>query len=422
MVLFLRYLAVVFPILVLAVDAVADLPIPDRRKPQFQKESGYYIFPSPYSIPGVGDGLAVVGIGMNLGGTYTDLFGFGLTGDMLGLGLGIIDVHLVPERLILDINVERFNKATVTSFSERGMNTAEHDYTLLKFDNFQFIGGRLTNTYFDRKLEVYGGGYLINSKLGAILRPDGSTILDVQDPQPWREQVYVLGTRFDLTDDYADPRKGLRLDVGRWWSPPKDQRDPDFYHMEYNATAYIPMGRISTWVFNYFRSDAHVLRQGTTNRDTISVQQELNCNDLAVGSQEWQDCWAVVDNIVAANTYGTAGSFGGTSRLRSYPNDRYKGAHAVFYGTEFRFNLTEEARPFDIFIAKDIRTVLQLAFFYELGSVEDERKRLGDIYRASYGAGFRMVTASGVVFRADVAAGKEGFETSIIFGYPWEPL
>jgi hypothetical protein len=422
MVRFLRYLAVVFLILMLAADAAADLPIPDRRKPQFQKEAGYYIFPSPYSIPGVGDGLAVVGLGMNLGGTYTDLFGFGLTGDMLGLGLGIIDVHLVPERLILDINAERFSKATMTSFSERGMNTAEHDYTLLEFDNFQFIGGRLTNTYFDRKFEVYGGGYLINSKLGGILDPEGNTILDVQDPQPWREQVYVIGTRFDLTDDYADPRRGLRLDAGRWWSPPKDQSDPDFYHMEYNATAYIPMGRISTWVFNYFRSDARVLRQGETDFTAIEQETGLNCSDLSLTPEEQQECIDVVNGIKAANTYGTAGSFGGTSRLRSYPNDRYKGAHAVFYGTEFRFNLTEEARPFDIFIAKDIRTVLQLAFFYELGSVEDERKRLGDIYRASYGAGFRMVTASGVVFRADVAAGREGFETTIIFGYPWEPL
>ncbi len=70
---------------------------------------------------------------------------------------------------------------------------------------------------------------------------------------------------------------------------------------------------------------------------------------------------------------------------------------------------------------KEASTTRSLSF-YELGSVEDERRRLGDIYRASYGAGIRMVTASGVVFRADVAAGKEGLETSIIFGYPWEPL
>ena len=67
-----------------------------------------------------------------------------------------------------------------------------------------------------------------------------------------------------------------------------------------------------------------------------------------------------------------------------------------------------------------MRTVLQVALFCETGSVADKREELGNIYRASYGAGFRMVTASGIVLRADVATGNEGIETTIIFGYPWE--
>jgi hypothetical protein len=186
--------------------------------------------------------------------------------------------------------------------------------------------------------------------------------------------------------------------------------------MEYSASVFLPLGRRSTWVFNYFRSDAHVLRQGTTNRDDVKLQQNLDCST-------WTDpvkCEQVVDNIVAGNTYGTATGLGGTSRLRAYPSDRYSGAHTVFYGTEVRWNLTEEAHPFDIFIAKDVRTVLQVAAFYELGSVADKREDLGDVYRPSYGGGFRMVTASGIVFRADVASGREGIETTIIFGYPWE--
>ena len=83
------------------------------------------------------------------------------------------------------------------------------------------------------------------------------------------------------------------------------------------------------------------------------------------------ECWKVVDNIVEANTYGTVGSLGGTSRLRSYPHDRFTAAHALFYGAEFRWNLTEERQPFDIVIMKDIRTVWQAAFFYEAGTVAD---------------------------------------------------
>ena len=69
---------------------------------------------------------------------------------------------------------------------------------------------------------------------------------------------------------------------------------------------------------------------------------------------------------------------------------------------------------------KDIRTALQVAFFYEIGSVADSLSALGEIMRSSYGTGLRMVTASGIIFRADVATGHEGIETTVIIGYPWE--
>jgi len=399
----------------LAVLAETDF-VPERRRSQFMNDPGYYVFPMPYSIPGVGEGIGVVGIGMNMGRSYTDMYGFALAGGLKGGGLGVTDIHLLPQRLILDVTAIRFGTSTITSYSKRGMETDKHDFSYLQFDNYWFAGGRLTATYFDRMFEVYGGGYKIGSELDKILDQNGTTLQEIQGSPKWRTDMYGVGVRGDLTDDYYDPRKGVRLDVSRWWSPPPSTDNPDFYRMEYSASVFLPLGRRSTWVFNYFRSDAHVLRQGTTNRDDVKLQQNLDCST-------WIDpvkCEQVVDNIVAGNTYGTATGLGGTSRLRSYPSERYSGAHTVFYGTEVRWNLTEEAHPFDIFIAKDVRTVLQVAAFYELGSVADKREDLGDVYRPSYGGGFRMVTASGIVFRADVASGREGIETTIIFGYPWE--
>jgi outer membrane protein assembly factor BamA len=289
----------------------------------------------------------------------------------------------------------------------------------MQFGSYQFGGGRLTATFADRRFEVYGGGYRLTGELDKILDPQGNTIIDISDGSPWRTSVYGIGTRLDLTDDYYDPRRGLRIDAGRWWSPPVSSNDPDFYRVEYNAAAYLPLGKRSTWVFNYFRSDAHVDRPGETDRDIIALDQGLDCAAIADPALR-ADCEQVIDNIVAANTYGTATGLGGTSHLRSYPDGRFTGAHVVFYGTEVRWTLTEEARPFDIFIAKDVRTALQVAAFYELGSVADLRDELGDLYRASYGAGFRMITRSGVVLRADLAFGREGMETTIILGYPWE--
>jgi hypothetical protein len=391
---------------------------PDRRKSQFMNDRGYYVFPMPYSIPGVGEGFGVMGIGMNLGGSYTDIFGFALAGSLPGQGLGVTDIHIVPKTIILDLTTIQFGTSSITSYQQRGMQSNEHDFSYLQFDHYGFTGGRLTATFLDRRLEVYGGGYRIGSQLDKVLDPNGNTILDIQNSQTWRTNVYGFGLRGDLTDDYYDPRRGVRLDVGRWWSPPASNSDPDFYRMEYNATAYFPLGKHSTWLFNYFRSDAHVRRQGETDPLVIEKDQGLNCGSL-IGADRTK-CEQIVQNIVDANTYGTATGLGGTSRLRSYPDGRFLGAHTEFYGTEVRWTLTEEAHPFDIFIAKDVRTVLQVALFYEMGSAADKRDELGDVYRSSYGAGFRMVTASGIVLRADVATGREGIETTILVGYPWE--
>lgn len=179
------------------------------------------------------------------------------------------------------------------------------------------------------------------------------------------------------------------------------------------------MGKRSTWAFNYFRSDAYVMRTGETDKVKIDKDQGLDCATIA-NLEDQNKCNQVIENMVAANTYGTVGSLGGTSRLRSYSHDRYSGAHSLFYGTEFRWNITEESTPFNVVIMKDVRTALQLACFYEAGSIVDNLEELGSIMRSSYGAGFRIVTASGLVFRADVANGSEGVETTMIIGYPWE--
>lgn len=392
---------------------------PERRKIQFQTDSGYYVFPTPYSIPGIGSGGALIGLANNIGGTYTDSFVFLLAGDASGIGFGLADLHIMPKRLILDVFNQNFNAITVTNFQKRGMETEKHDYSLVELGDYWFVGERLTSTFADRRFEVYGGSYQIRSTLDKIRDNEGNVILDIADPQPWRAKVYAVGTRIDLTDDYSDPRRGFRIDVSRWWTPPVSGLDPDFFTVDYNAAAYIPLGKINTFVVNYFRSDAHVERQGTTDRTAIANQQNLNCGTIADPAEQ-AECEQVIDNIVAGNTYGTVGALGGTSRMRAYPTDRYKGAHAVFYGTELRWNFTEKARPFDIFIAKDVRTALQIALFYEMASVADQREDLRDVFRSSYGLGFRMVTASGVVLRGDVATGREGIQTTVIFGYPWE--
>jgi len=59
----------------------------DRRKDQFFSEPGYYVFPMPYSIPGVGAGAGVIGMALNVDDSHTDLFGYVLGGGLTGEGV-----------------------------------------------------------------------------------------------------------------------------------------------------------------------------------------------------------------------------------------------------------------------------------------------------------------------------------------------
>ncbi len=388
---------------------------PARRKPQFSKEFGYAFFPYPYSLPGIGSGVSLVGGAMNIANTCTDAYGVVFTGDVRGTALGAADIHIVPQKLILDIGYGTVNEATIQSYSKRGMDTDKNDYRLIEFGDTVYYGGRLTATFFDRRFEVYGAWYEGAMRLKSIRDKDGNVIVEAQDSSRERGRNTLYGTRFDLTDDYADPRRGVRLDVTRSQTPPRDS-GPDYYVMDYNTTAYVPIGRRSTWAFNYLRSDAVVTREGETDPAKLEQEQGLNCSTATDPAL----CLQVIDNMVANNKYGTATSLGGFSRLRSYPQGRFKGAHTEFYGTEIRWNLTDERTPFDLFIIKDVRTAVQVSLFYEIGSTADLRSDLGKVMRDSYGFGLRVVTASGVVLRGDLAFGREGVSPEIFIGYPWE--
>ena len=57
---------------------------------------------------------------------------------------------------------------------------------------------------------------------------------------------------------------------------------------------------------------------------------------------------------------------------------------------------------------KGVRTGTQVASFYETGSVTRTNSDLGTLNRSNYGIGLRLVTASGFVYRPEVALWEEG--------------
>ena len=403
----------------LSSTAWSEIEWPERRKPQFFTDSGYYVVPSAYSIPGLGDGLILVGAMTNFYNDYSDLYGFLASGDLQGGGLFSTENHILEKELIVDFALQSFNKASSQLYSQRGMGSDVDDYILAELDNSLFYGSRLTYTLYDRRLEFYGLIFENESQAGALRNQDGSLIQNAEDGKKDTSTRLTVGVRLDLTDDYSDPRTGFRIEGSYWYSPPKEDDAPDYNIIDLNLTGYIPFRDNDTLVLNYFQADTHVNSQGET--DSAVLQSEyFDCSSPSLTPEEQQDCFSFINNTIAHNSYGSVGDLGGLSRLRSFPEGRYKGSHARFYGLEYRWNINDDEKPFDIFIAKDIRTVMQVAFFYERGAISDDKTELWDEMVYSAGVGFRLITSSGLVFRADIANGNEGHEVSIIIGYPWE--
>ncbi len=388
----------------------------DRRKPQFQTESSYLIFPMPIALPGIGEMVVVTALAGNIAGTNTDVYVLAITGDAEGYAGEFGDIHLWPETIILDVFSHNLNKLTLNNYASRGMDSDPDDYTLVEQTLFEGLETKLTLTLFDRRFELFGAQYNQAFTTSRILDSEGILIADLSPSLQGESKTTTFGTVIDYTDDRQDPKVGLRLEVSRSSTPTNDRDDPEFNVWDSNLTVYIPVGKISTIALNYFQSDAEVTREGQT--DLTVLEQELG-----IDCQGDSECETARDNLVqnnwATNKYGTASSLGGDERLRGYPFGRYNGAHVRFYGAEFRWNLSEETKPFDWFIWKDVRTGTQVAFFYETGTVADTEEDLGTLTRSNYGIGFRLVTASGFVYRPEVAMGEEGVAASMTFNYPW---
>ena len=403
-------------------DASAGLV--ERRRPQFTKDyGGYIVLPGPYSIEGIGKGIIFFAAYNNVAGTYTDLFADYLTGDLKGVGAGFAELHIIPKRLFLDLTFQKLEEAGLQSFRGRGMDTSGDDYVRVGMEDIVYTGGRLTLSFRERMFELYALGYDGSFEVTSLKVPDASVAADTTDPAKDHFNLFGPGFTLDLTDDRVDPRRGIRFDTYLSWSLPGDDFSAEYRVLDTNLTGYVPVGKLSTWVLNYFRSGATVSREGETDPSVIAGELGLDCSLIAdpAGRSQCQGAADVyINNIIAASRYGTATSLGGRSRLRSYPDERFNGAHAAFLGTEFRWNITEEFTPFDLKIIRDIRTAVQMAFFYEIGTFSETSWDRWDKTRESTGMGLRVVNASGLIYRLDYATGKEGGSLTVIVNYPWE--
>ena len=411
--------------------SVSSLLALDRRRDQFPTDFGYLVAPIPYILPGAGAGLGVLGGFNNIpfGSTETtvDVFAVGIGGgNITGTIAGITDIPLWPETLLLDLTSVNFNKGTQKVYRSRGMDpdSDPEDFFYTELTDTHLQGGRLILTLAERMFEVFTIQYDIDAATSGILDNEGERLYTYDPPQRFKFQSRSYGTQVDWTDDRTDPHKGLRFVYTRSSTPSNDEststlQQVEYYTQDYNTTAYLPLWGSSNLALNYYRSMAVVQQQGET--DVNVIYSELKSEQCANGCSAVEEAalYDTAQDQATTNRYGTAGSLGGSSRLRSFAGGRFSGAQVGFRAAEFRWNITDENTPFDLYFIRDVRTGFQLAFFYEEGSVADTESDLWSQKRTSTGVGARLVTSSGFVYRFDVANGEEGSEVILFIDYPW---
>lgn len=401
-------------LMLLTQNLYAESMIPDRRANQYLTQPGYFVIPLPYSVPGIGSGIIFLGNFSNIGNSTTDINVLSISGDAGGTMFIVEEVPLLGQWLSMETTYQNITRANINFYSKRGMDSEKDEFNIMEIGFFKKLHNALILNFYDKRLNFHVNHDIVEYKIDALKNSQGDFLntLDINEKSTQNSLVLQL----DLTDDHFDPRRGVRFDLNYQNHKAKDHKSPDIYVLDYSLFGYLPMGKHSTLALNYFQSDAHVTREGETDLDAIR-------NELDPCDPTDTECIAARESLVLnyynERKYGTATDMGGNNRLRSYPGSRYKGAHSAYLGVEFRWNFIQEATPFNYWIWRDVRSGIQTAFFLEAASVSERSSELWHEKRYSAGAGLRLITASGGVYRADIATGQEGAEVSVIFNYPW---
>ena len=395
------------------VDAAYAFEI-DRRREQFNKQYGQLFLPLPYSLPGLGTGLLLIGNFGNIADTTTDIAAIGAIGDAEFIFTFLDELFIAPELLYLQYLRAHGFKFAFQQYSSRGMNTSKDDFQYGIGNSYDLNAPTLKLTFMDRMLEI---GLGINKQSGTFqkfVNPDES------DPTKQGETVAIFdpgleiniankiefSTRIDFTDDYKDPRRGIRNSLFIDRQTAKTSSEPSFDVVTNDLQIYIPVLEKSTIVFDLQISDAYVTKKGETNLEVLRIKNGGNEN--------------LANTELASNTNGTSLSLGGGDRLRSFPEGRFQGAHTIYYAAEFRWNYSSSGgEKLDLFFIQDLVEELQVALFFEQGSVSEAKSELGKTVKTSVGSGFRFLSGSGNLYRADFATGNEGPAFSVIIQYPW---
>ena len=397
----------------------------ERRRDVFTKQYGHLFVPLPYSLPGLGEGLLFIGNFGNIADTTTDL------ATILGVGdaefiFGFLDeFFIVPDYVYLQYVKAQGFKYALTNYRSRGMNTEKNDFVYALGNYWEYDAPTFKLTLYDRMLELGLGRSKQKGRFEKFVAPDDDDLTKQGETRvtfdPAREVNFgdklEFTARIDYTDDYRDPRKGIRNILYLDRQTASSSSEPSFDVITNDLQFYIPFLEKSTLVLNLTFSDANVRKEGETDLEVLKQQSNYysctseSCRETTLGNAK---------NTMNINKHGTSLYLGGPDRLRSYPQQRFQGAHTVYFATEFRWNFSAaDGDEIDLFFMQDLVDEMQVAFFFEQGSVSETKSELGDTVKYSFGSGFRLLSGSGNLYRADFATGDEGPQVTVIIQYPW---
>ena len=311
-----------------------------------------------------------------------------------------------------------FESKMATTRYDRGIDSDPDDF-LVPYQKTRGTFSQIKVVFNERRIEGYLQYNSGSSSLIKVFDEDGNEFTDVDTSESdWNQ--YSIGVMLDLTDSRNDPRQGIRFGMEREFPYNNDEDESDYFVTDIDLNFFIPFFQKDTLVFNMYHSYATVTREGLVDLDQLRVEKGLGCFPAM---PQYDLCYAAetkqIMPIWASNKYGTASSLGGANRLRAYSSGRYRAGNSAFYGMEYRYNFSAEEKDVNLFFLGGIKTLFQLAAFWEAGTVNDDPDLLHENLKTSYGAGFRAII-SGLIYRLDIANGDEGPGVTLFIDYPFE--
>jgi len=387
---------------------------PERTKRDADSELGWMFAPLPGCVEGVGCAVPIAGLISNFyKSTDLVLLKTLVKGDIEATVLQLQKFPIIEEKLLLkllyydwDISLRNY---------DRGINSNKNDY-YQTFENLNSSSINIQSQFFNQQLEIQIGVSSGEAKVSKIFDPDENKFSNIRSPlRTWKD--HSIGTQIDLTDNHLEPREGIRFEILHNATDYGLPELSDYNVNSLNLTTYIPFLGSDTLLINAFQSRSYISEKGLTDETILRNKFGLEC-DMEIDEQA---CRVTEDRRIeywlARNSSGKAAALGGINRMRAYSLGRFFAGNSSNYAVEYRLNFSEKQTPINWIIMGGVRTVLQAAFFYELGGVSDDLSKLNQNMKPSFGIGFRAII-SGLIYRFDLAKGDDGIAPTLFINYP----